>query len=398
MPFRFYFDNSRNLRILYLIRINKDLVKKLSYFFFPVFLFNIGKDFDLFRQFNLSDLQRGMLFIPIYYLVTRILILFTSIPISKLISILGQRKSLIIAHTLQIITTFCFWMMIHNPYFVFLAAVVNSFQAPFFWSSYHTILSSHAMKSHMGQDLGLLQFLLQIIQAVSPAIAGLIFFQLGYEPLFVIAIILNLIGMFVSLYLEPKSIKHGPSWQEFFSWMKEKQYRLLSVSMMGRHIHEVMLLLWPLYVLFILGSVDKVGYLYTLSLFLAMTFSFFIGIYIDHHKSRKPFVTSGGLLSIIWLLRSQVTTAMGVAVADLIDRLTANFHWLFFDSLLFKRSKGKKSLSYFTYREMIISVSEVFIWSTFITVFSISDNWTVLFIAASTGVLMSLLMKERSLN
>ena len=144
-----------------------------------------------------------------------------------------------------------------------------------------------------------------------------------------------------------------------------------------------------------LGSVDKVGYLYTISLFIAMMFTFFVSVYIDHTKSRKPFLLSGGVLTALWLIRTQFLSILGIAIIDVVDRLTSNFHWLFYDMIMMKRGKGRNALSYFVYREIILNITSICFWSIFATFFVVGLGWDSLFLFAAIGVSLSVLMKDK---
>ena len=201
--------------------------------------------------------------------------------------------------------------------------------------------------------------------------------------------------MILTLFMDIKGTRDVVSFKEFRGWLREKQFKKLTLSIAGRYINDAALFVWPLYVFIFLGSVDKVGYLYTISLFIAMMFTFFISVYIDHTKSRKPFFLSGGILSVLWLLRTQFLSILSIALIDVVERLTSNFHWLFFDMLLMKRGKGSNALSYFVYREIVLNVTAIAFWVIFAGFFMLNWGWNSLFLFAAVGVILSLLMKDR---
>ena len=125
-----------------------------------------------------------------------------------------------------------------------------------------------------------------------------------------------------------------------------------------------------------------------------MVLTFFIGNYLNHVKSKKPFYFSGGALTLIWVARIQAVTVWGIALADMSERLVGNFHWLFYDFVAILGGKGKQAFSYFVYREMIISIGAVIFWLIFASIFMVSSNWIGVFLFAGVGVMLSLLVTD----
>jgi hypothetical protein len=68
---------------------------------------------------------------------------------------------------------------------------------------------------------------------------------------------------------------------------------------------------------------------------------------------------------------------------------------LFFDRSWILRGKGREALSYFVYREMIYSFAAIIFWLIIAALFFFFVvAWKSVFILASIGVLLTLLIKE----
>jgi len=388
------FDGSRQMKLVYLMRVLRDLVNKIAYFFFPIYLFTSG-DAVFNHKFGLTTIQAGMVLIALYYLVYKIIMLFSAIPLGKMAIKIGYQRTIIWAYIINSLYFLVLFFSLKFPYLIFLAAIMDGVQANMFWPIYKTILTKSAHKAKMGGDLGLLRFLLQLVAVVSPAIAGLISLKLGFEVLFLVGLIGTLSGLVVVMMMELHTDKVMPRWSEFVNWMKEKRYQKLALSISGRYISDTVIYLWPLYVFFLLEETSKVGFLYTLSLFLAMIVTMFISFVIDKLKTRKAFDVSGGLLSLTWLARTQVGSVLGIALVDTVNQLISNFHWLYYDMILFRRGKGKKAHSYFVYYEIIAAAVGTVFWLAFMGIFLVMDQWHGLFVLGAIGVLMSLLVRDK---
>ncbi len=395
---RIGFDGTRQMKLLYVNRVLRDLVNKIAYFFFPIYLFVSGQKFliPLLQPIiQLNQMQAGMIMIALYYLLFKLVMLIFLIPEGRLSIQLGYQRAMIWSYLIYSLYFAILFLSINRPALILVAALFDAIQGNLFWPIYKTILSKSAHKAKMGSDLGLLQFLLQLVAVISPAIAGLVSLKLGFEVLFLFGLIGTLVGLIVTMLMHLKSDYDKPSWHEFFVWFREKRYRRLALSVTGRYLSDTIIYLWPLYVFLILKNIGKVGFLYTISLFLAMLVSLLAAFVLDKIKNRKAFHLSGGLLSLVWLLRTQVTSIFSIALVDSLDRLISNFHWLFYDMILFRRSKGHKAHSYFVYYEVIIALFGILFWLSFIGIFLIVRQWHLLFVFGSIGVLLSLFLHDK---
>jgi len=380
--------------MLYYNRVVRDLVNKLSFFFFPIYLYELGRSV-IFASLPFTDIQKGMLMIAVFYLVVKITTLISIVPLNRFFSGLGYQKTITASYLIRILSLLAIYYSGQFPNLIWPVMVLESIHSNLFWPTYYTLISRHAHKSKMGADLGVLQLMLQFVAMLSPALAGFVSAQLGLSVLFLFGILGTMIGLVLSMYTKTSIDKDRISWREFINWMKEIKYVRLAVAMSGRYINDSIIYIWPLYVFFILGSVDKVGYLYTAALFLAFLVTFFLAGVIDKIKSRKFFNSSGGLLSVIWLFRTQFAGPWSLAFMDAANTLVGNFHWLYYEMQLMRRGKGSQAFSYFVYSELLLAMTGVLVWGGVGVIFLLGKGWTTVFVVGSLAVLLSTLMTEK---
>lgn len=391
--FHFAFQRTKDLRYVYAIRLVRELANQLMVFFLPVYFF--GLHFSFMSRFGLSPMKEGVFNVVLVYLLTYIVAFLSGIPIAKILRKYGVRHGFLMGHLFYCLFVLCLYLSKDNPYLVFTSAVINGFQVNFFWNSFHYSLSRDSNVTKMGANLGLINFLLNLLAMIAPALGGLIIVTLGYQTLFLLGLVIILGGVVFSLLLDNIKIKDAISWREFFAWLKEPSFRRLALSFAGRYFNDASINLWTLYMFILLGSTDGVGYFYSLSLFLALFISYSAGSFIDKNKGRKQFIVSGGFLSIFWILRGFVFNIWSITILNAVDKLTASFHWLFFDRSWLLRGKGREALSYFVYREMIYSFAAIVFWlMVAILFYFFVTAWKTLFIVASVGVLLTLLIRE----
>ncbi len=394
LPHFIHADNNKSLNSLYVIRVFRDLVAQFCFFFYPIFLFNFSQESGLLNFLNLNEISTGMLGVALYFLLARLVMLLLSIPVGTIIHKQGLGHGLLFSFLFRGLQLVFLLQVPSFPLLIFLVILCEGIQALFFWDSYFTILSRYMHKQNVGKDLGVQQFLLQLVATITPAVSGAIALNSGFETLFYVGILFATIGIIASLYAHFPIPQDQVSFGEFMQWMKDREYEKFFLSYPGKYVNDAVHFLWPLYVFFFLGSIDRVGFLYTISLFIALLFTFLFGTIVDKSTSKRPFFASGGFLSILWIARTQVWNAWSIAFVDAFDRLTSNFHWLFFDTLFIRRGKGRKALSYFVYSEIDKSIIGIFFWATIALLFLLNVGWSAVFLTGAVGVLASLFITD----
>lgn len=391
--FHLSFQKTKNLKYIYAIRLVNELANQLMVFFLPIYYFNLR--FSFMSHLGLTSLQEGIFNVAMIYALTRLVSLLFAIPTAKILIKFGIRQGFVMGHLFYALFVLCLYLSKNNINFIFLATIINGLQVNLFWNSYYYSLSRNSDQNKIGANLGMINFLLNLLAMISPALGGLIIITLGYQTLFLVGLVIVLLGVIFSVLLDNVKVQDSISYKEFGVWLKEPGFRRLALTFAGRCFNDATIVLWALYMFILLGSTQGLGYLYSLSLFLALFISYGAGSFIDKHKNKKQFLFSGGFLSVFWILRGFLINIWSITILNAFDKLTASFHWLFFDRSWILRGKGREALSYFTYRQMIYSFSAIIFWLTvaFLFYFFVFA-WRSLFIIAALGVLLTLLIKE----
>lgn len=389
-------DNSRNMKLLFAIRILRELANKFSLFFLPVFLFQLGQNIQFLNSWGLNEFQSGIVLMAGYLAGARLVGLLLAIPAGDFIRRYGYAASLMLSHLLYAVMLVGFRMSLVDPQWLWLAFATDGVNTILMWATFNTLFSKGAPKTRMGHELGLVQVLLNVIWMIAPALSGIVIFLFGYESLFSVGLLVVGVNIVLASLVTVAKERDDVSYKELFFWVKDRRFLKLGVSIAGKTIYDMAIFVWPLYVFILLGNTERVGLLYSLSFLLSIVFEIFLSSRIDKQEKKQPFLMSGGLLSVLWVLRSQVFTPISIAMVDAADKLAGNFHWLFFDRVLLNRGKGKEAFSYFLYREMIVAVTIALFWLFFVLMFIVWQvEWRGLFVIASVGVLMSLLVSKK---
>ncbi len=373
----------------------RQLAGNLSFFYLPLFLFHQAQQLGWWG-WELNSIQKGMVLIAAFYFIERVVsAIFCMIQAAFSIKV-GHEWSMIMGTLSYMLFLVSFSGAGKSPLFLLVGSFLAGLQLVFYWPSYNTLIARLSFKKSMGKNLGRFGFISNFTSMIAPAVGGLIILFFGYNYLFYISIVLLLISLMGLFKLDLPQEKDEVNLKEYFEWMKEKSFIKLTTSQSGRYFYDMSITLWPLYVYLLLGDVEKVGYVYSISLFVAMVINLFVGNLLDKkRKSNKPFYFSGGFLSTLSLLRLAVINVWGVVAVDACSRVVGNFHWLFNDSILFRRGKGDQEFSYFVYYAFNRAMAAALFWAVLLIFFFVFPvGWTGLFLLGSLGALMSLLIQE----
>jgi hypothetical protein len=385
--------NAREKWLLNGIRVSRELATRLVLFFLPLFLYQQGDAVRFFGP-NLSGFQQGLLWVALYFLCRNLVSVITSIWLMQTVKKVGLHRSLAFGQLGLVVYFWVLFQATQQPGLVFLAAALDGMQV-IFWASYLTVLSQNSDHTQLVSDISVINFLLALVSIVVSILGGWLAVWLGFSALFLVGIAMLLVGMIFALQLKPYESQDSVSWLEFGRWLSERGYQKLALSYVGRYWNDAAQVLWPLYVFFLVGTIDRVGYLYGLSLFLALIVAYLATHWVVTEKNRHSYWFSGGILSVLWFFRTGVGAIWSIVTIDALERLTSNFHWLFFDTQFLSRGKGSEALSFFTYREVLIATSAVVFWSIFIMLFALW-LWPLkyVFVLAGLGIWLTLLVQQ----
>lgn len=386
---------SKEFKVLFFAKILHSTGLMLTHFFLPLFLFGVGKSFTIFDPLGISELQKGMMVVGGYFILQRIFVLLFNREVSEIIHRLGSRNGMIIGQVIHIACLVCYQFIAQNHFLILLAALLEGIKMPLFWSSYYTLFSNTAKYKKMGKSVGTIEFFTRLIHVMLPGVSGIIITLFGFNSLFLFGIVFQSVSL-ITLFFVPDTYKSNKlSLGQQLASIRLRHDHNWILSLAGRYMVDSLQSLWPFLVVFLIGSVERVGYLYSFVLFVSLICIYFAGWYIDHRKSRQPFVFSGSFLAVLWAIRAVVSSLWGIVAIDTLDKLFSSIFNPFYDSLLFRKAKGDYTLAYFVFREQVISLTALVFWGGFVIYFLFTSWWQYLMVIGFVGMLMSIRLSDQ---
>ena len=363
--------------------------------FLPLFLFEIGQQMTAFVHFGISPFVSGILFVALYYALQRVVVLVTVFPLGKWIKHIGYIKSMVIGTLVLCGNYVGFYFAKADAKCLVLSFVCGGISMVLYWVAHDSLFAREINSHEIGRGVGALTFLTKALHIAVPALSGLVIIFWGYNVLFAIGIFFLLLSC-IPLFFIPKTIVHTPpTFRQFLLWLRERRFQKFAMVQVGKYMDIIALLMWPVYVLLVVGKVERVGYFYSLVLFLSLVLTYAAGWFVDHKKGRRAFILSGTLISCIWIVRMFVRGIWDLLGVEFVEKLAASIYGPCYDSFLCSRSKGKSVLAFHVYKEFLLSIDATLLWVLVVILFLLPVAWTSIFLLGAVGMVLSLFMDEK---
>lgn len=391
LPFQ-YIHFGKNATVLNVIRIIVDILNKLSLFFLPIFLYELGKNSGILMHLNRSEFQRGMIFLGVFFLLLKAVSCVLSLPVGAWLKKNNTQKALVYAFICRICSFSMFYFFQDHLIALSAAVLFEAVYGILFWNSYNLIVGQSSAQISQGKNINLGQFSVQMILAMSPVVGALTATLFGLNSVFLVGIIVCLIGFIAALYIE-STIKKNKN-VTIKKWVSEHVNSRYSLKQIAVYARDSIQYVWPLYLFILFGTVARVGYIYALSLFVVITVSMFISN-TDIKRSNHIVYGLTILSSCIWIIRIKLTSVLGIILVDASEIL------LYDSGILPTKINTKKDsnlLTHSVYSYTFTSMIGVLFWSLFCLLFYISNDWILLFITAAVSTILVTLFKDDHTN
>ena len=381
------------MRLLFAGHLLRGAAQQSVGLFLPVFLFLLGKDASFFQTMSFfahtSDIARGVISVALFYTLYRIFVFVLAIPLAQIMRRLGLMKSMMLGNAFMLLSYLFLSFSTQRPTLLFFVPILLAIETIFYWVSYYTQFSIRSDFRTLGQEVGALEFMERIVRAALPMAGGVIIGLFGFQTLHFMGALLLLSASLFLLPIKEIVVSTEVRFHDYLTWTRQKFSKEIILSMLGKYMDDGAIMLWSVYTLIFLGSAERVGYLYSVILFLSLAIAYFMGWYLGKHRGLKAMYISGSLLSLVWVLRGFVQSLWHIITVDLMDRMAISVFQPVYDTLLFRISRGKHVFRFYLFREMTLAIFGCIFWTLVSFFFLTSIQWTGIFILGSLGILLS---------
>jgi len=186
-----------------------------------------------------------------------------------------------------------------------------------YWAPFHVDFTRFSQKGRRGREVGILYAAKDVIAMVGPIIGGALILRMGYEAVFVVAILIILLSMIPLIYLPRVNVTYEFGFFESFKKLFHRDYRYMTLAMMAHGAENIVAaVLWPVFLFTVFsGQHLDVGLFAAAIVLVSVTLRLGVGVWLDAHTRKKILRFGVNLYAIGWLVKAFVTSITGVFAA-----------------------------------------------------------------------------------
>lgn len=268
----------------------------------------------------------------------------------------------------------------------------------FYWIPYHIFfLRKLDHGGHFGKETSFRFFVVHVMNALGPVVGGLTIAWFGFNPLFVIALVL-MIASAVPVFMEVhEGVHHEHKVAAVFdNYFFSKTYWRTTLAFFGRGFEDLIYVaLWPILLFIVLRDFAVIGLLTGLTVLVSSTIVLVLGRLIDRYDSSK--IQSAGVVfvTLFYVARAFLKTPYAVYLVDLVDRITGLLYALPFETMTYEKARSDRDADFMLYREIPLHTG-FFMGSIVCLLLLLAvPQWQYLFFLGIGGALLTLFIQRK---
>jgi MFS family permease len=272
-----------------------------------------------------------------------------------------------------------------------------------YWVPYHIDFSLLLDTERRGSQIALLRNLADLMIVIMPLIGGLIVASLGFEVLYMVAILVIALGIIPIFYIQTAHETYTWSYLQTFLQLFSPRNRSLVLAHFGVGTQNVTLLvIWPLLIFILLESkYVALGIITALTLFAVLVLRLITGNLFDQWNKSKLIIIGAVLASTGWLLKIVVATPFQIFAADAYHGMGRVVNKTSIDAMTYEQSadNGRYVDEYTTLKELSLSAGKISMLafaSVISIIFGLNTAFFASIIIAAAATLTTMLISRHT--
>ncbi len=235
--------------------------------------------------------------------------------------------------------------------------------------SYHLIFTKNSHNNKRSSELALIGILAIFAKIISPYIGGIIA-KLDFTLLFIISSSLITISSIPLFFTKDSFDKLNLSTRKMLRHIFKRKNigNLISFSSYGieRIINAT---IWPIFIIIIIGNIEKTGLIISLSTILSIVIYYIIGKISDHINKVKMLKIGTYLYSFSWSLRLLSNNFVSILSIDSFQNISQKILRIPWESHIYELAKRTDYLEFTIMKENIFNISRIILLFILIHIF-----------------------------
>ncbi len=361
----------------------------------PVHRIHFMHDFFVKKEMNLIYLSFFIItfaesmigiFIPVYlyklnYPITEIILFYLLISLffvafsilgAKTVSKVGVKHAILFSTPFLILFYVLMNYIQYSRLLFFLLPLLISLNMICFNYGFHLNFILHSNQKKRGKELSTLGILSIFSTALGPLFAGLIIAFFGFTALFVAGAIILVAGVLPLFLTDEHYEKTGIDPKKTINYITDRRNWHKFFSFTGYAIEEIISrILWPIFLIILLLTTEKVGFIVTLTFIISIFVYYIIGKFTDKYD-RGNLLKIGSILYFFgWLGRIFATSALKVVIVDSYKNLSQKVLHVPWSAKSYDIAARENYYMFIVAREIIFNLARVIVLPFIIMIFYI---------------------------
>ncbi len=341
----------------------------------------------------------------IYALVCVYIVLYTFSALlaplsSKLIGLLGIRKMLIMSVVPSSIAIGSLYYAPHYPLLSVIIFVVSiALYRALYWVPYQTDLTKFLVSKKTGTTLAVYTNMIQIMNALTPLIGGLVITRLGFSSVFIFSALILFTTIVPTHFISQVYERYSWGYFETFKHLVDRKNRGLLYAYLADGAQSVVsLVVWPIFIFGLLeGNYNSIGFITSLTIMVILLLNIVMGKVIDKIGEDKILKYSTVLATTGWIMKVFVDSALQIFVTDIYHRLGRAANRMSFDSATYEHAadNGHFVDEFTTLKEVALNMGRVIMLIVVAGLVYYFNNMRIVFIIAAGATLFMVTLNKQ---
>lgn len=194
---------------------------------------------------------------------------------------------------------------------------------------HHVDFARFSSGKKRGSQLGTGQIIIALSKAAAPFIGGLIIVHMGYTPVFIVAVLLTVVSIIPLFFSDDAHESYTLDWKRSFKYAFAKDHRRTSLGFFVEGVeYSAAIFLLPIFIFTIIGNLETLGWITSVSLVISILFTHLIGVLVDKHGPSKVLHISSWVHFITWVSYTFIQTPVQYFYASSSHSLAATSNHL----------------------------------------------------------------------
>jgi len=368
---------SRQMRELYVSTAILDLGASMVAIFEPIYLWTIGFPLHHIILFYLGALIAYFFLVPLG---------------GKFARTHGYEHSLSLSTPFLVLYLLSLYAIPRHPIFIVAAIISIACFRMFYWPAHRALISRYTEDAESGRSLSGLSAFSILANILGPIVGGALLTFFGFPVLFTVASLIMLASV-VPLLMTPEVFEpHDLSYRDAFRRLLRPEFRRTIVAHWGYGEEFVEQIIWPIFVLLVIGSFFGVGAVMTVAAVMMLIATIVVGRITDEHHRHGVLRTGTLVLALSYFARLLATSPLGVLIVQSLYRVSRVTVALPFVTLDSKRAREYSVMKSVVLYEMSIVMGKIgfALVSLAIVALAPMEWWPFFLLAAAVSVFYAL--------